>query len=140
MISPGDPQVHGHRDLADLLRQQITTGQLSPGQALPTERALRETYGLGKHTVREAIAALRHEGLVVTRRGYGAVVRESVAREDIVLCPGSTLISRMPTPEERAQLDISDGIPVLHVVRKDGTGDIYPADRVRIVPAPVHYP
>lgn len=133
MITPGGPQIDGYRELAALLRAQITDGTLQPGWALPSERTLRETHGLGKHTVRSALAMLRAEGLIVVRRGYGAVVREPVDREDLVLQPGDVAIPRMPSPDERERLGLDDGIPVVHVLRPDGTGDIYPADRIRII-------
>lgn len=133
VITPGGPHVEGYRDLAALLRAQITAGELAPGWALPSERQLRETYGLGKHTIRSALAMLRAEGLIVVRRGYGAIVRESADREDLVLRPGDTAVSRMPSPDERERLGLDDGVPVVHVLRPDGTGDLYPADRIRIV-------
>lgn len=133
MIIPGGPRIDGHRDLADLIRQQITTGELPPGHALPSERQLRETYGLGKHAVRDALHLLRHEGLIDVRKGYGAVVRAQPDRHEVTLPAGARLTARMPTPAEREQLGIGLGVPVLHVVNADGSGDLFPADRVTIV-------
>jgi len=133
VTDPGVPEPSGYRDLADLLRTQIADGTLAPGWALPSERALRETYGLGKHTVRQAVALLRAEGLVVVRRGYGAAVRIPIDQETVHVGPGCAITSHTPSPAQRARWDIGEGIPILHVLRPDGTGDEYPADRYRIV-------
>ncbi len=56
------------------LAEDIVAGKLAPRTRLPTEHALMETYGVSRTVVREAIAALRAEGLVETRRGSGAFV------------------------------------------------------------------
>jgi GntR family transcriptional regulator len=55
--------------LRDLLREQITSGQLSG--RLPSEKTLSQTYEVAIGTVRKAIEALRGEGLVYTQRGWG---------------------------------------------------------------------
>ncbi|MEQ9689793.1 MAG: FadR/GntR family transcriptional regulator [Bauldia litoralis] len=60
--------------LTTRLTKQIVAGKLPPRTRLPTERALMEAYGVSRTVVREAIAALRAEGLVETRQGSGAFV------------------------------------------------------------------
>ena len=60
------------------LSADIRGGRLAPGARLPTEQELTSTMGVSRTVVREAVAALRADGLVVTRRGSGAyVARES---------------------------------------------------------------
>lgn len=61
-------------ELTGRLREQIIGGALSPGQKLPTEQELVEAMGVSRTVVREAIAALKSEHLVVTRQGVGAFV------------------------------------------------------------------
>lgn len=131
MIRPGQPAITGYKELAAHLRQQIRDGHLRPAQRLPSEVALRQTFDLGRHTVRAAIAVLRAEGLVRIVRGYGAVVAEPLTMEDVTVQPGATVTARMPTLEERAEFDIAEGVPVF-VVEEDGTGDLYPADQFRL--------
>ena len=58
-----------YRVLADALRSRILSGDLRPGDRLPTESELCETYGLSRSTVREALRVLTSERLLVTRRG-----------------------------------------------------------------------
>src|SRR5215213_8982059 len=63
------------RQLADLLRNQIQSGQLGPGDPLPSELRLAQEYGISRTTVRQAIAQLRTEGLVSVERPRGTFVR-----------------------------------------------------------------
>jgi len=67
-----------YRQLADLLRAKIVGGEYGPGDALPSEIALMERHGLGRNTVRQAVALLREEGLVVTRQARGTFVRDAL--------------------------------------------------------------
>jgi DNA-binding FadR family transcriptional regulator len=66
--------------LIERLTSDITTGQLAPGSRLPTEQEMIATTGVSRTVVREAVAALRAEGLVVTRQGVGAFVAATPRR------------------------------------------------------------
>jgi DNA-binding FadR family transcriptional regulator len=59
------------------LGAEIRGGRLAPGARLPTEQELTSTMGVSRTVVREAVAALRADGLVVTRRGSGAYVADN---------------------------------------------------------------
>jgi len=60
--------------LFEQLAGEIRSGRLAPGARLPTEQALTRAARVSRTVVREAVAALRAEGLVVTRQGVGAFV------------------------------------------------------------------
>ncbi len=60
--------------IADQIKQEMTEGHMAPGDRLPTEQSLAETYGVSRNVVREAIARLRNEGIVESRQGIGAFV------------------------------------------------------------------
>jgi len=60
--------------LFDQLAEQIKSGKLAPGERLPTEQELTRAARVSRTVVREAVAALRADGLVVTRQGVGAFV------------------------------------------------------------------
>src|SRR5215468_7116897 len=66
--------------LIERLTAQITSGELAPGAQLPTEQELIAATGVSRTVVREAVAALRAEGLVITRQGVGAFVAETPRR------------------------------------------------------------
>lgn len=53
------------RQIWDDLRVQIVTGQLAPGDKMPTEADLMDRYGVARGTVRPARQLLINEGLVV---------------------------------------------------------------------------
>lgn len=53
------------------LRQEIMNGTYLPGARLPSESALTREYSVSRTVVREAIAILRADGLVETRKGSG---------------------------------------------------------------------
>jgi GntR family transcriptional regulator len=65
-----------YTQLADILREMITSGELQPRSALPSESYLQQEQGIARGTVRTAIGILRDEGLVVTIGGRGTFVRE----------------------------------------------------------------
>src|SRR5947207_4819976 len=62
------------RRLFEQLAGEIRSGRLAPGARLPTEQALTRAARVSRTVVREAVAALRAEGLVITRQGVGAFV------------------------------------------------------------------
>ncbi|MGH8834461.1 MAG: GntR family transcriptional regulator [Actinomycetes bacterium] len=66
-----------YRQLADQLRSSIYAGELRPGEQLPSERELTETYGVSRNTVRLALQALVNEGLVSSGRGRGYFIRDT---------------------------------------------------------------
>lgn len=65
-----------YRQLADLIRDQVRSGELAPRAALPSESWLCQRYGLGRGTVRRAMQALRDEGVVYTLPQRGTYVAE----------------------------------------------------------------
>ncbi|MGJ8572002.1 MAG: GntR family transcriptional regulator [Hoeflea sp.] len=66
--------------LRDHIAEVIRSGQLLPGDALPSERDLAEFSGMSRITVRKAVQDLAREGLVVQRQGSGTSVSPSLNR------------------------------------------------------------
>ena len=62
------------------IAEEIRKGHLAPGARLPTEQELMKAMGVSRTVVREAVAALRAEGLVTTRQGSGAFVAADASR------------------------------------------------------------
>jgi GntR family transcriptional repressor for pyruvate dehydrogenase complex len=63
------------------LRRLIHDGRMRVGDKLPTEKALALEFGVSRTVVREAVAALRAEDLLVARHGVGVFVAESKSAE-----------------------------------------------------------
>lgn len=99
---------------------------------MPSLYDLQEEHGLGRNTVRQSFAVLRSEGLVETLVGVGLVVRDREHTEVVEVRPGDRVTTRMPTPVERRELGIPEGVPVLVVDRADGATEVHAGDRTAI--------
>lgn len=86
-LAPLAPPANLTAELVRRLAAEIRAGRLSPGDRLPTEQALMRQAGVSRTVVREAVAALRAEGLVLTRQGVGAFVADPSARGQIRIDP-----------------------------------------------------
>lgn len=62
------------QSIADTLGAEIAEGLYRPGDKLPTEAAFAARFGVNRHTVRQALAALAAAGTVHARRGAGVFV------------------------------------------------------------------
>lgn len=62
--------------IAGTLTEEIAAGHYRPGDRLPTEAALAARFGVNRHTVRHALAALAEGGLVHSRQGAGVFVAQ----------------------------------------------------------------
>jgi DNA-binding FadR family transcriptional regulator len=62
-------------EVIDRLREQISSGAWPVDTRIPPEPELIEALGVGRGTVREAVRALAHSGLLEVRRGDGTYVR-----------------------------------------------------------------
>jgi len=67
-------------EVAERLAAEIINANLPPGTRLPTEQQMATAMGVSRAVVREAVAALRAEGLVTTRQGAGAFVAMEIER------------------------------------------------------------
>jgi GntR family transcriptional regulator len=123
-----------HRQLFLVLREQIRRGALAVGQALPTEQALGEQFGVSRITVRRALQDLSDQGFVQRRQGRGTYV---LARGDTPIAPPPALsvrdglrkaqletnaevvdlALRIPPPPVGTALDLTAGSEALYVLR-----------------------
>ncbi|MFC6934593.1 GntR family transcriptional regulator [Actinomadura yumaensis] len=69
------PERPAYLRIADTLRKGIRDGSLPPGTRLPTMAELQAAHKVSEIVIRQAIALLRQEGLIETRRGGGTVVK-----------------------------------------------------------------
>jgi GntR family transcriptional regulator len=67
-----------HRQLFLVLHDEILRGAMAPGDALPTEQALCDQFGVSRITVRRALADLAEQGYIERRQGVGSFVRQRV--------------------------------------------------------------
>lgn len=126
------------------LREQIRAGVIRAGAAVPSERDLSERYGISRMTVRQAMRALRQEGVLYRERGRGLFVtprKVDVHTRNLVgfsedmrqrgLRPSSRLIRlarEHATREVAADLNLEPREEVFHLERlrlADGTPMAY---------------
>lgn len=76
-LAPLVPTASRPSQVVELLSADIRAGIYQPKDRLPTERELIARFAVSRTVIREALASLKAEGLVVTRQGSGAFVAES---------------------------------------------------------------
>ena len=63
--------------VADAIREQIRSGQLKPGDRLPSTKKLQEEYAVSYGSIRGAMLVLKAEGLVRGQPGEAVYVTGS---------------------------------------------------------------
>jgi GntR family transcriptional regulator len=115
------------------LKAKIERGSLSPGERLPAQRELAESYGVTVMTVRQALQLLEQEEIVAMRHGLGTYVAPTRVRFGLMhlLSLGQELASQglvvetrvlrrelvEPHPHDAEQLRLEPGDPVYLVER-----------------------
>ncbi|MEJ8815540.1 transcriptional regulator NanR [Variovorax ureilyticus] len=68
-----------YEEIVDRLEVMMLDGTLSPGDVLPAERELMESFQVGRSSIREALFALQRMGLISIRNGERAYVTKPSA-------------------------------------------------------------
>ena len=63
------------RHIAEVISDEIRSGKIEPGAAIPSEHELVVRFEVSRYTVRRAIARLREQGMVEVAQGRGVFVR-----------------------------------------------------------------
>ncbi|MEC9435651.1 MAG: phosphonate metabolism transcriptional regulator PhnF [Pseudomonadota bacterium] len=89
--------------IRDVLAEEIRARRWATGERMPSETALATRFGVNRHTLRRAMAALSEAGMVHVRRGAGAVVTHAATDYPISRRPRFTASLRAAgrTPERR---------------------------------------
>jgi AcrR family transcriptional regulator len=89
-------------DSAEILtsiRRRITSGELKPGDRVPSTRQITRRWGVAMATATRVLTALQQEGLVVARPGVGTVVVDAA--------PAATVTPpARPAPREVTRKDV----------------------------------
>jgi GntR family transcriptional regulator len=142
-----------YRQLLQILRNQIHSGELPPGAQIPTEEELVANYKVSRGTVRKAITQLEAEKLIDKIHGVGSFVRPVHSRAipfhfvDLRSIPefsGGTVTYKVldqeviPAPMDVAEkLSISPGDRAIHVERLHLVEKEVMAYSVRYLPEPL---
>lgn len=69
-----------YQSVAEQIARSVAAGDYKPGERLPSERELSQSYSVSRPTVREAIIALELDGLVEVRHASGVYVAQDAKR------------------------------------------------------------
>jgi DNA-binding transcriptional regulator YhcF (GntR family) len=69
-----------YEQVASSLGAAIRTRRIAPGEKLPSQKELTESYGFARATIQRALRDLEDDGLVVSRKGSGVYVRNRTER------------------------------------------------------------
>ncbi|MFJ2439066.1 GntR family transcriptional regulator [Streptomyces sp. NPDC087658] len=96
-VGPAEEETYDRRSLHERiaadLRDEIMTGGLAPGGALPSTARLKERFGASNATIQKALRLLKDERLVIGRAGAAVTVREHRQR---TVRPTSSLATAGP--------------------------------------------
>jgi GntR family transcriptional regulator len=122
-----------YHQLAAIIRQQITSGDLKPDDQLPSEEALCRLHQVSRGTVREAIRTLVEAGLLRREQGRGTFINPLQSQPTLFSLtsfaeetrhtgrvPATRLITAEIVPASpgiAGRLQLAPGEPVFHVVR-----------------------
>lgn len=115
-FAPLTPRLRRSSSIATELRRLISSGQLKPGDQLPTEATLCRQFGVSRTTLREAIQMLRTSGLLDVTPGRGSFIRTPDLTQllaDLALTTPATRCSTAEMSHVRAllQKDILGRLP-----------------------------
>ncbi|WP_017595787.1 GntR family transcriptional regulator [Nocardiopsis potens] len=111
-MSPRTTPWGTYNQIADSLRGRITRGELTPGDAVPSESALGQEFGVARTTVRRALAALEADGLIKALPGTGRVVCSAEEQK-------ATTSEALPAQYRRIAAELKERIT---------SGDLAPGD------------
>jgi len=122
-----------YHQLKEILRGRIRAGEWQPGDLIPSERELSETYHISRMTARQAITDLVNEGVFYREQGRGTFVTRHKITQQLMRLTGFTedISSRGQQPSTKvlsaemrpadeftaARLRIEIGVPVFCLQR-----------------------
>ena len=84
-----------YKQLYEILKEQIQKGVYQPGDLLPSENALCQTYHLTRPTIRLGLSELVNDGFIKKMKGKGSIVQKQKTGIGILNIKGTT--DSMPT-------------------------------------------
>lgn len=105
-----------HYQIADAIRARIESGELVPGDSIPTIEELAQQWRCSPGSARSALAVLRGEGLITAGRGKAATVREPPRRIKLPYGYGQQQKDAVLLPEEKRDIagaiELTVGVPI----------------------------
>ncbi|MDT0263741.1 GntR family transcriptional regulator [Jatrophihabitans lederbergiae] len=131
-VDPSSP-IPYYVQICEFLRSRIKSGEWPRGAQIPTEAELCKAYDVSRITIRQAVALLERDGLLVRGRGRGTFVREpsltaaprsvssfSTELRDLGMKAGSRILETgtvAAAPEMAAEMDLEVGSELISLRR-----------------------
>ena len=113
------------QQIIDTFTEQLIAGQLRPGDQIPTETELAESFGVSRNTVREAIKILVAMGVLEIRRPIGTFVCSGFQESMISPMLYGLILGRGDSYDELMDLrEIIETGTMLTVIRNAGDEEI----------------
>ncbi|MEU9498326.1 GntR family transcriptional regulator [Streptomyces sp. NPDC048196] len=104
------PSAPPYRRIVAEIRRRIDTGELAPGDRVPSTRRITQEWGVAMATATKVLTTLRQEGVVRAVPGVGTVVAEPQPQPQQRTAPGAS-------PRERRPRDADGGLSRERIVR-----------------------
>ena len=131
-----DADIPLYYQLKQIITQRIEQGVWQPGDLIPTELELQESFGLSRTTVRQALGELTQEGRLLRRRGAGTIVAPPQNRVDpdrhLSLSEYLRLQGRTPSWQLLDQLWVPADETVAESLAVAPGTDVYSIHRLRL--------
>src|SRR5450755_1284698 len=106
------PMLSRTAQVADWFAREIRSGRLPSGERLATEQELIGQFKVSRTVIREAMASLRSEGLVISRQGSGVFVADHAANPAF----------RIMSEEVRSLVDVQNVLQLRLAVEVEAVG------------------
>jgi GntR family transcriptional repressor for pyruvate dehydrogenase complex len=100
------------------IRMRIVSGEFAPQQKLPTEMDLAARFKVSRNVVREAIARLKLNGLIDTRRGVGSFVAADIHAKRFEVMPADLLDENQLRQILELRVEIEEGAAALAAIHR----------------------
>ncbi len=105
-----------YHQLKEILREKIRSGEWKPGDIIPSERELSETYGISRMTTRQAITDLVNEGVFYREQGKGTFVTRHKITQQLMRLTGFTEDIRARGQQPSTKVLVAEMRPATEVV------------------------
>jgi GntR family transcriptional regulator len=128
-----------YHQLKEILRERIRQGEWKPGDLIPSERELSETYGISRMTARQAITDLVNEGVFFREQGKGTFVSQNRITQQLLHLTGFTedIRARGQHPSTKvlsAAMTPADEVTAEHLLIEPGS-QVFLLRRLRLADA-----
>lgn len=100
--------------IVELVKKNIATGDLSPGDKLPSVREMSKDLGVNPNTLQRAYGELERLGITYTRRGMGSFISEGDnSMKDLKVDMGKDLAKKFINDMASIGIDKEEAIKIL---------------------------